>query len=239
MMQTKRFILSLYILHYAYQAEAGITLEPYFGQSSIAPIMINKSVNTATEKSTPRFEKGLRTSINYNAFNLDLSLGQNDKTTTTEEREIIDEYGDIDFSKEIDFVSTVQNSETQTKIKDKQNKFKATLFFNPEFSSLIVRMKMGVTLTHRTTTVQRTNEDTKTINPSITLDPHASGGFGIRFSQSIFFMIEYNTLFYKFPETKPMEREVSISIGYDLSPNTLPFQQKSILPSKGTIRSSI
>jgi len=50
----------------------------------------------------------------------------------------------------------------------------------------------------------------------ITYKPTASAGAGVRIGRTMYFMAEYGFFFYKFPETKPFEREVSVSYGVSL-----------------------
>ncbi|MDD1421225.1 porin family protein [Dolichospermum sp. ST_sed1] len=217
-MKMKLFFLSLITMNsvlFSTSAHARITFEPYYSVSSTKSLKPNKKASTETEKISQREEKGLRAGISFwRLLGLNLSVGQNFKTTTTQEQEIVDEYGEIDFNKEID--STTKIPGVETKIKDTQNKAKATFVFDPGFWIFVARMKVGVTATQRITEVFIADEKTQEVRPDPTYKPHAGAGLGVRLSPRMFGMIEYNFFFYKFPETEPFEREASISFGFSI-----------------------
>lgn len=217
MMKNLKLILlsSVFVLFGAVPAYAGITFSPYYSVSSTKSIQPNRSEGTETEKTTQREEKGIAAGVSFwKLFSLQLSVGQNFKITNTTENEIVDEYGEIDFASEID--TSTRQPGVATKIKDTQNKGKVTLVFDPGFWIFIARLKAGVTATQRITEVFVDDEKVEELRPNPTYKPHAGVGLGVRLSRQIYGMVEYNFFFYKFPETEPFEREVSVSVAFSI-----------------------
>jgi alpha-acetolactate decarboxylase len=65
-------------------------------------------------------------------------------------------------------------------------------------------------------TLEQAGMDTVVNEPPITYKPYAGVGLGFRFSPKFFWMIEYQGYFYKFPETEPFQREVSVSFAFKI-----------------------
>lgn len=209
-----RIFIGLFLLgFYSEQSEARVTFSPYYSVSSDKSIIAKKSKGTETEKKTFREEKGLKAGISFwKLFGASVSVGQNYKVTTSTESEISDEWGELDYSKDLNTSTSTPGSEK--KIKETQNKAKVSVMFDPGFWILIARTKLGVTATQRLVDVYENDVLVSELKPEPTYKPHAGFGLGVKLSRRIKAMIEYDFFFYKFPETKVFERETSISFSF-------------------------
>lgn len=198
------------------QAQAGVTLSPYVSLRStkaIKPVVGDKSKESSQTKQ--RQEAGLRGSLKFwRLFGVMASAGQSKLTTTVKTQDAVDEYGEIDYNRDLN-VST-NDPESELKTTETQRNARLTAFIDPGFWIFIMRARLGVTATQRLVEVEETGKDkvTKVFGP--TYKPNSGVGFGIKFSPSFYAMAEYNFFHYKFPEWEPYERELAVSVNISL-----------------------
>lgn len=197
-------------------AQAGVTVSPYVSiksTKSIKPNAKDKSKENETVKQ--RREAGLRASVSFfSIMRAQLSVGQNKLTTTSKTQDAKDEYGEIDYEKDLNM--SVDDPEQELKVTETQRNAKFSLILDPSFGPLILRAKVGVTGTQRILDTEVTGQEKVTLTKGPTYKPHSGYGFGIRLSPGMFFMAEYEFFHYKFPEPEPFEREVSVSFSVSI-----------------------
>lgn len=204
-------IVSLALFGAATPALAGIEVSPYVSiksTKSVKPNSKNKSQENETVKQ--RKEAGLRAGIGFfRLMRFQMSVGQNQLVTTQKTQAAKDEYGEIDYQKDMNM--SVDNPEQEVKITETQRNGKASLILDPSFSIFMLRAKAGVTATQRIVTTEVTGGEkvTKTFGP--TYKPHSGFGAGVRLSPTMYVMAEYNFLHYQFPKIEPFEREVAVT----------------------------
>ncbi len=197
-------------------AEARVTVAPYVSirsTKSIKPVKGNKDQEAETVKQ--RQEAGVRGSISFwRLFSLSASLGQSTLTTTEKTQAAKDEYGEIDYQKDLNM--STDNPDNEIKITETQRNGKLSIVLDPGFWIFILRAKAGVTATQRILKVQETGEaeTVQTFGP--TYKPHSGFGFGIRFTPKFYAIAEYNMYHYAFPEIEPFEREVAVSFAVEI-----------------------
>jgi hypothetical protein len=198
------------------RAQAGVTIAPYVSVKSTKSIKPNaKDKSQENETVAQRKEAGLRASLSMGQlFSLQFSAGQNKLTTTQKTQDAKDEYGDIDYQKDLNL--STDAPDTELKITETQRNGKVSLVFDPSFSIFILRAKAGVTATQRILETEETGKDKMTLTAPPTYKPHSGFGVGIRFSPSMYAMAEYNFLHYKFPKVQPFEREVAVSFALSI-----------------------
>jgi hypothetical protein len=208
-----KFLLMLVLFSAPLKAEAGVTLEPYLSIASTKSLKPNKAQGTESEKISERREAGLKAGIKLGkVFSLYGALGQSKQTTTTSENEIVDQFGQIDFEKDLNTRTTGR----ETKLLETQNKAKVGLDINPSFWIFIVRTTVGVAATQRLVKAYEDDVLLKDIKPDPTYKPFAGAGLGVRLGPKMFALAQYNFNFYMFPKKEPFEREVNISYGISL-----------------------
>lgn len=192
-------------------AQARVTIAPYVSiksTKSVKPQKQDKSKETETVKQ--RQEYGLRGSISFwRLMSFGLSVGQNQLTTTEKVQYAKDEYGEIDYTKDLNM--STDDPDKEIKVTETQRNAKATLTIDPGFWIFMLRGKVGVTATQRILEAEEVGKDKKTITTGPTYKPHSGFGFGVRLTPRMYFMAEYNMFHYKFPEIQPFEREVAVT----------------------------
>jgi len=202
--------LLLTALH-AGSLQAGIIFEPYYSFSSTKSIMPQHSSGTQTETISKREEKGLRAGLSfYRLWKLVASVGESYHVSTSSVSALKDEYGEIDFSQDLNSSTSGQ----QQKKKEFQRRASVNLSLDPSFSIFIMRAKLGVVARQRLIELFVDDVSVAKENPQPTYKPQAGAGFGIKFTPNIYALAEYGFYFYKFPETKPFERELTVSYGF-------------------------
>jgi hypothetical protein len=195
---------------------AGISIEPYVSVSSKKAIKPAKAGSTtADETVTQRTTYGIRGSVSFwRLMKFQLAVGQNKLDTTTKTSEVVDEFEEIDFEKDLNMDTSDQDADVKTS--EIQRKASAAFVLDPSFWIFIMRLKAGVQATQRLMTLQQGENPEESYESPITYKPVASVGLGVRLGRSMYAMAEYGAFFYKFPETEPFEREVTISYGISL-----------------------
>jgi len=198
------------------RAEAGVTISPYVSiksTKSLKPVTKDKSKETDTVQQ--RQEAGLRGSLSFfRLFGLSLSVGQSKLTTTQKVQDAKDEYGEIDYAKDLNMSTDAPDNDV--KITETQRNARLNVSINPSFWIFILKAQIGVTATQRIITTEEAGKDglTKTFGP--TYKPNSGFGFGVRFTPSMYAMAEYNMYHYAFPKLEPFEREVALSYSVEL-----------------------
>lgn len=201
---------------FAGDAFGGITVSPYVSirsTKSIKPKAKDKSQETETVKQ--RQEYGVRGGLTFfRLLGIQASTGQSVLTTTEKTQDAKDEYGEIDYQKDLNM--STDNPDAEVKITETQRNAKLSVVLDPGFWIFILRARAGVTATQRILTVEETDKPktTKTVGP--TYKPHSGFGFGIRFTPRFYAMAEYNMFHYKFPDLEPFEREATVSFAVEI-----------------------
>lgn len=207
------FLLILVLSNFRSVSQAGIIFEPYVSIGSTKSLKTNRAKSTETETISERKEGGLKAGIKLGSlFSIYGAVGQSHQTTTSTNSELVDQFDQIDFSKDLD-TRTVGK---KTKLMETQNKAKVGIDINPSFWIFIFRTSVGVAATQRLVKAYEDDVLLKELKPDPTYKPFAGAGFGVRLGPKMFAMAQYNFNFYKFPEKTPFEREVNISYGVSL-----------------------
>jgi len=197
-------------------AYAGVTVSPYVSIKStktVKPQKKDKSKETETVKQ--RQEAGIRGSISFwRLFSLAASVGQSKLTTTEKVQNAKDEYGEIDYEKDLNM--STENPEQELKITETQRNAKLTVAIDPGFWIFILRAKAGVTAQQRILETEQEGSTPTSLTFGPTYKPHSGFGLGVRFSRTMYAMAEYTFNHYKFPEIEPFEREATISFSISL-----------------------
>lgn len=194
-------------------AQAGVTVSPYVSIKSTKSVQPGKKdKSTENETIKQRQEYGVRVGVSFwRLFKFDLGVGQSKLTTTEKVSAAKDEYGEIDYERDMNMDTSDQDADF--KLTETQNVAKASLILDPSFSIFIMRAKIGVTARQRILESQVADQApvNQTFDP--TYKPHSGLGLGVRIGRSMYFMAEYSAYHYKFPEIEPFERELSVSYG--------------------------
>ena len=197
-------------------AQAGVTVSPYVSiksTKSVKPQKKDKSQETETVKQ--RQEAGIRGSVSFwRLFSLTAGVGQSKLTTTEKVQDAKDEYGEIDYEKDLNM--STENPAQNIKITETQRNAKLTVAIDPGFWIFILRAKAGVTAQQRILETEQDGSEPTTLTFGPTYKPHSGFGLGVRFSRSMYAMAEYTFNHYKFPEVEPFEREATISFSISL-----------------------
>ena len=204
-------------------AQARITIEPYASVSSTKQIKTdnagknssNTTASTETETVKQRTTYGVRGSLSFfRLLKLQLGVGTNQLTTTQKTSQAVDDYGEIDFQKDLNMDTSTPDKEV--KVTETQKKGTATLVVDPSFSIFILRGKAGVVATQRDLKKEEVGAATVHVIEPIKYKPILGGGAGIKFSSDAYFIAEYSFFLYKFPEKSPFEREVTVTFGLSI-----------------------
>lgn len=220
--QSMKILVCFGLFLYQGVANARISLEPFASVSSTKQIKPDKAGKTksdattgaATETETikQRTTYGLRATIGLSRlFKLQLGVGQNELTTTSKTSAAVDDYGEIDFEKDLSMDPSTPDKEVT--IKETQRKGSAVLAIDPSFSIFILRAKAGVVATQRLFSKESEGEAPINFEGPITYKPTCGAGAGLKLGRAMYFLAEYSLFLYKFPEKAPFEREVSVSYG--------------------------
>lgn len=210
------FLITALAFSFSSAAQAGVTVSPYVSiksTKSVKPQKKDKSKETETVKQ--RQEAGIRGSISFwRLFSLTAGVGQSKLTTTEKVQDAKDEYGEIDYEKDLNM--STENPEQNMKITETQRNAKLTVAIDPGFWIFILRAKAGVTAQQRILETEQDGSEPTTLTFGPTYKPHSGFGLGVRFSRSMYAMAEYTFNHYKFPEIEPFEREATISFSISL-----------------------
>lgn len=227
MLQLKRAIqLALvgasFVFCLSAQAFARITFEPYVSVSSTKQVKPDKAgqtkntpAKTETEIIKQRTTYGIRGSVSFfRLMKFQLGVGQNELATTSKTSQAVDDYGEIDFEKDLDMDTSTPDKEV--KVTETQRKGTATLVLDPSFSIFVLRAKAGVVATQRLLKKEEQDKPAVDYVSPISYKPVVGGGAGIKFGPRMYFIAEYSLFLYKFPEKAPFEREVTVTYGVSL-----------------------
>ena len=203
-------------------AYGGITFEPYVSVSSTKQIKPDKAgqtkntpATTETEVIKQRTTYGVRGSIGFfRLMKFQLGVGQNELATTSKTSQAVDDYGEIDYKKDLNMDTGTPDKEV--KITETQRKGTATLVVDPSFSIFILRGKAGVVATQRLLKKDVTGETSTSYTSPISYKPIVGAGAGVKFGPKMYFIADYSLYLYKFPEKSPFEREVTVTYGVSI-----------------------
>jgi hypothetical protein len=191
-----------------------ISIDPYVSVSSTKAIKADaKDKSKENETIKQRTTYGVRANVTLlgRFFKFQLGLGQNQLATTQKQSEVKDEFGEIDLQSDLNM--STEEPDKEIKIVETQRIGTASFVLDPSFSIFIMRAKAGVRATQRLFSKEESGQEKVEFEGPITYKPLASAGAGVRLGRTMYFMAEYGFYFYKFPETEPFEREVSVSYG--------------------------
>ncbi|MBC7659377.1 MAG: hypothetical protein H7249_06685 [Chitinophagaceae bacterium] len=189
-------------------AFAGLEVAPYVSLKSTKALTPGK--NSEDESIKQRQEYGIKASLSFwRLLRTELSLGQSKTTTTQKTNAPVDEYKQINYSK--DFDMDTSNAANTMKLTELQRVGKFSLILDPSFSIFIVRLKLGITAVQRTIDKVEAGKPDQTIVKGPSYNPHSALGLGVRVSSKMYFMAEYEMYHYAYPKLEPFERSVSIS----------------------------
>lgn len=208
-----RIVLVFGLFVVGHMAEAQITFSPYYSVRSTKSINPGETSDTEDETVKQKEEKGIRAGLRLGRlFKLTLGVGQSFSEATTKTNTVVDEFDEIDYSQDLN--STTVGKEK--KLKEWDNRARFSFHFDPSFAIFILKLKLGVTAKQRITELLIEDELHSRNEPDPTYNPHAGVGFGLRFTRQMFWLAEYSLDFYKFPETEPFERELTVSFGFSI-----------------------
>ncbi len=193
---------------------AGVDISPYYSIKSTKSVTPGKKIDN--EKVAQREEFGIKATIKmWRLLKFQLSVGQNNLSTSERASEVVDEYDEIDLATELQIDTTNPNAELN--IKETQNLAKLSFVFDPSFSIFIARLKIGITARQRIIEKSGTNVQSIKITDGPSYKPHSGIGFGVRLTRQMFWMAEYEFYHYKYaPDIEPFERELSVSFGVSI-----------------------
>ncbi len=209
--KTVTVLFAVMALSYGSSALAGVSVTPYVSvrsTKSVRPDKKNKEQENETIKQHQEY--GVRFGVSFwRLFKFDLGLGQSQLTTTQKTSQVADEYGEIDYEKDLNMDTS--DPENLIKITETQRRARLSLIVDPSFSIFILRAKVGVTAQQRLIDTEATGQEKQSVVHGPTYKPHSGVGAGIRFTPRMYAMAEYSAYHYKFPEIEPFERELTVS----------------------------
>lgn len=199
-----------------------ISITPYAGVSStkgikpakVTPIGQKDTKTSSNETVTQRQNVGLKVDVKFfRLFGLNVTGAYNKIDTTKSSGAMRDEFGEIDFKKDI-----VGTSSADFNYQEEQRMATAKVGLYPSIGKLIgVKVEAGVRARQRIIKSEnKLTGDTKNINDPIRFHPTATAGGSIKLGGMAKFMIDYSFYFLKFPETNPHEQEVTIGMGVSI-----------------------
>lgn len=198
-------------LVYGSSALAGVSVTPYVSvrsTKSVRPDKKNKEQENETIKQHQEY--GVRFGVSFwRLCKFDLGLGQSQLTTTQKTSQVTDEYGEIDFEKDLNMDTSNPNNEI--KVTETQRRARLSFILDPSFSIFILRAKIGVTAQQRLVDTEATGQEKQSFVYGPTYKPHSGVGFGVRFTPRMYAMAEYSAYHYKFPDIEPFERDLTVS----------------------------
>ena len=211
----KRIVLIIALLGWGFsshQAQAKMfTFAPYYGLSSTKKINTNKSDKSQEDTvNKTREEYGIKLGLKLGRlFKTEFSVGQSILTVTEKTRDAVDEFDEIDYEEDLNMDTS--DPDVDVKTTDEILNARFGLIFDPSFYIFVLRTKLGVKAQKRKLTLEQPPSAPVVSEPPITYKPYAGAGLGVKISRKMFFIIEYVGHFYKFPETEPFQREVTVS----------------------------
>ena len=193
-------------------ANAGVSIEPFVSMSSTKSITSNKTSGTETSKINKRTTYGVRGNLSFwKLFKLQASVGTNKTEQTLQTSEAVDDYEEIDFKSDLNMSTNSPGQEIR--LRETQYVGRVGVVLDPGFWIFIMRAKAGVQATQRIVEKEQDGVDPVKTTYGPTYKPYAGAGAGVKLGRRMFAIAEYNIFMYKFPETAPFEREVSVSYG--------------------------
>lgn len=187
------------------------TVAPYYALTSTKKIDTNKS-NKGDEDivNKTREEYGIKLGMKlWRLLKTEFSVGKSTLNVTEKTRNAVDEFDEIDYVEDLNMDPNDADADVITT--DELINARFGFILDPSFSIFVLRTKLGVQAQKRKLTLEQRPNAPVVTEPPITYKPYAGAGLGVRFSRKMFFLIEYSGYFYKFPETEPFQREVTVS----------------------------
>lgn len=199
------------------EAASRFTVGPFASVSSTKSIKPSADKESSEEVVSQRTTYGVRIGVGLSRFfGLDIKAGVNDVDRTKKAVAMRDEFGDIDFQKDVNVNPADQNA--SYRYQESQKLGTAKLVFSPRLLSFVwLNVGAGVRARKRDITVTDTAAGTKhRIDDPIRYHATGSAGLGFRLLRAFSGSIEYSFYFLKFPELEPHEQEVAVSFGVSL-----------------------
>jgi hypothetical protein len=191
-----------------------IYFSPFVSVSSNKNIDASKVGQTSSSSSetavtSQRTTYGLKAGLSFwRIFRFQTSIGRSQLEKTVKTQYAVDDFEQIDFEQDLNMSTSDPDADVTTK--EVMDKLRVSVVVDPGFWIFLMRAKMGVQASRRSISLSQNGVTTETL-PPITYNPIAGAGLGVKLGRTMKAMIEYDFNFYKYPELKPLEREVSIS----------------------------
>ena len=207
---TQLLIAALFTMAGGSQAMASFYLAPYFTLRSTKSVDPSKTDSSQENQKIQQYkEGGIAAGVAFwRLFRTSLAVGQATSTVTEKHSQVVDEYDQIDFHKDLN-MSTDQ-PDNQIKITDTQNRATFSLEIDPSFWIFILKAKVGVTAQQRIVKTEEALKPSQTVTKGPTYNPVSGVGVGVQLTPSMYFMVEYSAYHYKFPKVEPFERQLTV-----------------------------
>jgi len=197
-----------------------ITVGPYASVSSTKAIkpVAGKDTGSSEETITQRTTYGVKVDLRLSKlFKLSLNGGQNEVDTTKKPIAMRDEYGDVDFAKDL---NVDPNSQTATyRYRETQRVGSAQLVLAPALMKGVLWGKLGAGARARERLITISDEiaqTTKSVTDPLRWSAMATAGVQLRLLGAFNAGVEYKFYFLKFPKTEPHEQEAVVSFGMSI-----------------------
>jgi hypothetical protein len=197
-----------------------ITVGPYASVSSTKAIkpVAGKDTGSSEETITQRTTYGVKVDLRLGRlFTLSVNGGQNEVDTTKKPIAMRDEYGDIDFTKDL---NVDPNSQTATyRYRETQRLGSAQLVLAPALMKGVLWGKLGAGARARERLITISDEiaqTTKSTKDPLRWSAMATAGVQLRLLGAFNAGVEYKFYFLKFPKTEPHEQEAVVSFGMSI-----------------------
>lgn len=197
-----------------------ITVGPYASVSSTKAIkpVAGKNPGTSEETVTQRTTYGVKVDLRLGKlFTLSVNGGQNEVDATKKPIAMRDEYGDVDFAKDLNVDANSQSA--VYRYRETQRLGSAQLVLAPALMKGVLWGKLGAGARARERLITISDEIAKTTKS--TKDPlrwsaMATAGVQLRLLRAFSASVEYKFYFLKFPKTEPHEQEALVTFGMSI-----------------------
>lgn len=210
-------VVTLLVMAMPAFAAGRVTVGPYASVSSTKGIKPNKMKSASDETVTQRTTYGLRVGVRLGKFfSLGVDAGTNNVDTSKKAAKLRDEYGDIDFQKDLNVDPAAG---FDYRYQEEQRLAKVQLVIQPIVTRVLtVKAAAGVRARQRIIKVTDKSEApaSKSVTDGPRYQPTAMAGVNVRLFRAFSANIQYDFYFMKFPKTEPHEQEVSVGFGAQL-----------------------
>jgi hypothetical protein len=200
-------------------AAGALSIGPYASVSSSKAIKPKvKEANTAEETTTQRTTYGVKVDLRLSKlFTLGVNVGTNKVDTTKKASAMRDEFGEIDYEKDLNVDPNNQGGEYR--YQEEQRLGTAQLIINPALwpGKIWIKAGAGVRARQRLLSIEDTATDkSEKLTDKIRYHALATAGLQLRLLRAISAGIEYKFYFIKAPELEPHEQEALVTFGLQI-----------------------